>query len=349
VNHTEGAYNLAVSRLMPRYHLQPVRFYADSAFGVQLFFVISGFVMAHVMWNRFGKVASVRDFALNRVTRIVPLYWALILLMIPIALVGVHTGSQSWVQSFSWLNVAKSLFFIPYAAPITPLSLLGWTLNFEMMFYVLMTGALIFPRRVALPLLLIALAGASIVLTRLLANVHYPIPIAYGLSEFGIGLIIAAVWNSGFRIPDFPGRLVLVILILIVDNLLFNRTLGSVWGLIFAGPVIALAVLSSDISGRGKLQRFVIAGGNASYSLYLIHGLVMEMMNLSGYALNSPHMPTLPAPLATTLFAIMGLVTVVSSVAAAFLCYAGFERPVTAWLRGRQGRAWAKQTSPGGL
>jgi len=51
-------------------------------FGVDLFFVISGFIMVFTCWNKFGQPKEVLNFARKRLIRIVPLYWIMTTLMI---------------------------------------------------------------------------------------------------------------------------------------------------------------------------------------------------------------------------------------------------------------------------
>src|ERR1700733_8304140 len=99
------------------------------AVGVDLFFVISGFIMVYVSEPLFGQKSSPTTFFVRRVVRIVPLYW-----MITVAiLIGGH--SLGLRPNTTWLNIVGSFMFIPttHADGTTePVLLVGWTLNYEM-------------------------------------------------------------------------------------------------------------------------------------------------------------------------------------------------------------------------
>ena len=118
--------------------------------GVDIFFVISGFIM----WvTTHDRRTTPLQFLTNRIVRIVPLYWLLTLtvaaacLIAPSLFRGVVLAPE---------HVVKSLFFIPDFYPgmpthIWPLLLPGWTLNYEMIFYVVFAVALLLPRHLMIP------------------------------------------------------------------------------------------------------------------------------------------------------------------------------------------------------
>ena len=96
------------------------------AAGVDVFFVISGFIMVYSSEKLFGEPGAPRIFLARRIARIVPIYW-------------VTTAVDVWIENkaFDLQYVLKSFFFIPYAQPsgqIVPVFGVGWTLNFEMFF-----------------------------------------------------------------------------------------------------------------------------------------------------------------------------------------------------------------------
>lgn len=102
------------------------------SFGIDIFFVISGFVMAMVIAN--GQ--SPRIFAVSRLTRIVPLYWIFTTCFLILAAIKPELLNSTTANITNYL---KSIFFIPYlkedGAQI-PMIAVGWTLNYEMYFYV---------------------------------------------------------------------------------------------------------------------------------------------------------------------------------------------------------------------
>ena len=113
-----------------RVHLLPWRA------GVDIFFVISGFIMVYASEDLFGRKGASVEFLARRVARIVPLYWmftAFYTLFLVIALVGTTKDFPGWP------NIVASFAFWPayatgHEAPM-PVFELGWTLNYEMFFY----------------------------------------------------------------------------------------------------------------------------------------------------------------------------------------------------------------------
>jgi len=113
------------------------------SFGVDIFFVISGFVMAMVVSNGQGP----RSFVISRLSRIIPLYWILTTCLLLLAAIKPELLNSTTVNL---LNYLKSLFFIPYFkenGTLYPMLSVGWTLNYEMFFYFCIWISLIFSKR----------------------------------------------------------------------------------------------------------------------------------------------------------------------------------------------------------
>ncbi len=116
-------------------------------FGVDVFFVISGFIMAQTSLREFGMAGAPLRFFLRRLARVAPIYWLLTTLMlagslIAPSLLNVPTGGLG--------HIVASYLFIPDArgaGEMRPVLALGWTLNYEMFFYALFSLALLAPAR----------------------------------------------------------------------------------------------------------------------------------------------------------------------------------------------------------
>ncbi|MCF5396765.1 acyltransferase family protein, partial [Pseudomonas syringae] len=115
--------------------------------GVDLFFVISGFVMVIVSRGRFQSAIEAQRFLFNRVSRIYPTYWlyffiTLAVYLVQPGMVNSGHGSSNLIMSFLLLPNDKVL-----------LVMVAWSLLFELWFYVVFSGFLLFRER-SLPFLL---------------------------------------------------------------------------------------------------------------------------------------------------------------------------------------------------
>src|ERR1700678_3437262 len=111
--------------------------------GVDVFFVISGFIMWHVT---SGRNVAPGAFLWRRFTRVAPLYWLATLGVLGVALVW--PGFLPEVRP-GWRHLALSLAFIPHLDPRgLPFPTLppGWTLDYEAVFYTIFAAALLGPR-----------------------------------------------------------------------------------------------------------------------------------------------------------------------------------------------------------
>ncbi len=263
------------------------------AFGVPLFFIISGFIMVTTSWNSFGKPGAPLDFMKRRLARIVPLYW----LVTTVAVVGIIISpSMLNVSVLDPVYFAASYLFWPMArinGLVRPIANLGWTLNLEMMFYVIFTITLFFSRTRGLILGIAFLAGMSVLQSAgLFAKISPFHSIALNfwadpiILNFILGMLIAVAYRRGFRV-NFTQSILLsgiaLVGILLVGNFstilnampedhIINRVVAMV-------PMFALFVagaLGPQVNSTQSIWRAGLLVGDASYSLYLIHPFVLR-------------------------------------------------------------------------
>jgi peptidoglycan/LPS O-acetylase OafA/YrhL len=299
----------------------------DGGFGVDLFFVISGFIMYHVASGKFGQPGAVGEFLLRRYMRIAPLYYLATILML-VATFAIRDAVSIAEPDVG--DVVASFLFIPTlnaAGQAVPVLKLGWTLNFEAYFYVVFGLALAFSRRTGL--LVLALSLSTIVL---LAN-FLPRPATaiafWGQSlvfEFLGGVAIAILHGSGFRMSRGSAWLVIVIGLVLLAGLRMLGLYSDLPRAIFAGIpawLIVTAVVSAPFDEHnGRLKRLLVAGGEASYAIYVIHpfGIRAGTLVLERFAVSVQ--PWLYVAL---------LMAVV--IACAFIVNQLVERPLDRWLR----------------
>ena len=301
--------------------------------GVDLFFVISGFVMVYASRTLFGQRGAPRVFFLRRLARIAPLYWGTTAFLIVYHAIRVPDRA---LLDNPPAAILTSFLFYPWQYPngppgeMAPIHGLGWTLNYEMFFYALFAVAIVLPR-------LAAVAAVSIVLTSLVAiGASFPLaqPFAYWsqpiVLEFCLGMGIALVYQRGFRLsPGFAWTLALVALAMLAASAIkphdpHNPWRFMEWGLPSAMLVAAVALCTARAKS-GPVNRFLAALGDASYSLYLLHPFsIMAVRKVSLWFFDLTQAPWLAA-------ALMFL----GAVAFALLAYRYFERPVTRYLQAR--------------
>ncbi len=126
--------------------------------GVDLFFVVSGFVLTYLGLGHFGSRAYVRSYAYARVSRVYPMYMLLTALLVPAYLVMPTMFNASEGHQVS---VLRSLFLIPdVRLPLIPVA---WTLHHELYFYAVFGLTLLLPER-RLGAAMLAWLGVSVLL-----------------------------------------------------------------------------------------------------------------------------------------------------------------------------------------
>jgi exopolysaccharide production protein ExoZ len=276
--------------------------------GVDLFFVISGFIM----WVTTQKPATPLQFIRLRLVRVVPLYWLATLCLVAFAVLGLFKTLQ-----FSTRTVIESLLFIPYGAD--PVLAPGWTLNYEMFFYGVFALSLFLPKPIRLASLAAALIGLATL--GLHADGTSPVAVVYTsplLLEFLAGSVIAFLWLGKTLEIGLP---VSALMIGAGTMLLFG------WSNLLGASLVVAGCLNQRI--RGWNIRPLLALGDASYSIYLTH-----LFGLA--ALKVFWLRWVPFSSGSAL-AFMAL-ALASSSAVGWLCYRFIETPMTQWLRLNQPR-----------
>ncbi|HEY3778786.1 MAG TPA: acyltransferase [Rhizomicrobium sp.] len=281
--------------------------------GVDIFFVISGYVMTYTTEMHGYDRAT---FFRRRIARIVPLYWTATLVTAVLLAFGSGFARHS---RFSWTDLAASLFFIPHFSAgepgnISPLLKLGWTLNYEMFFYLLF-GALITcsstSRTIRLATIFtVILAAGYLAHPQSAPLIFWSRPVVF---EFLFGCAIACIDLRGLTAWLPCGAWLAA---LIAGAFLFcvigvqDSTLA--WRVPLRGlpsVAIVLAAIAIERSEAGfPANRLLHLLGDASYSIYLTHlfavvGLrvIWERLHLpAGLGLAAPLFPVVAIAVGTT-------------------------------------------------
>jgi exopolysaccharide production protein ExoZ len=254
--------------------------FAIGAAGVDVFFVISGFIMWVIVERR---PVSPGRFLRERIRRIVPVYWLATGVMVAGALAGLFPNLVLTAG-----HVGASLFFVPMRSPssgeIWPVLVQGWTLNYEMFFYVAFATCLFLPARARLTIIaaifLFLVALGLVLKSDNSLFVTYTRPI---ILEFVAGMLIGRLWLSRHRAPRWLASA------LVVAAVTGFATIG-IWNLPFdewiCGPLAAALVYGTaflEKQGTGiPLFKFPALLGSASYSIYLWHTFAISVAVKAG-------------------------------------------------------------------
>lgn len=269
VHHTLQQSNGATSRLAPHWLT------TAGAVGVDLFFVISGFIMAWIAFRMPGRVPGPGRFVVDRLTRILPLYWMCCAAMLAVAALGFLRSAD-----LSSGSIVRSLLLIPHEGRLLGVA---WTLEYELLFYA--AFALCLPlRSLTWSTGVVAAAIGALVL----AAPALPPGTARGflgnpiMLEFVGGMGIA--WLS-LRRPDLlrvpfavavAAGAVLVLAPLWVPHETTDGLRG--WSRLVFWGLPAVVVVAHAVTARprpGAVTRALVQLGDASYALYLTHAFVM--------------------------------------------------------------------------
>jgi peptidoglycan/LPS O-acetylase OafA/YrhL len=297
--------------------------------------VTSGFIMVHASRDLFGAPGAARAFLTRRLVRIAPLYWLVTAIGVGI---GVAVARMGKAPASPLVDILDSLAFLPFAraadGQIRPIAAQGWTLNYEMFFYLLFALFIGFERRVATAGVALALglivAWGALAKPGNVALAFWSDPIVL---EFALGMGLALAWERGARLrPSAAAALAICAVFILWLDIAgfagvppgvsepngFRRLLGcgAPMALLFA----AAALVEPAFARRGRVWGFASAIGDASYALYLFHPLVIIGARKACLAAGCGYRP-------------MVAIEIGVSIAVALGIYRYVERPMTRALR----------------
>jgi exopolysaccharide production protein ExoZ len=291
--------------------------------GVDLFFVISGFVMLCLTHDAFGQRHAAGDFLWRRLVRIVPPYWFFTTVTVLAAWVA---GGRLKGTTIDLVQLVTSYGFLPWPrgdGKLNPILAQGWTLNHEIVFYVAFAAALCARRGLALlcaGFVLLALLH-PFVPARFFIPAFWTRPI---ILEFLGGILLARLYLTGFRLPT-AGAVLGGVCALSAFVVTAGVDFGAATRVIHLGiPALLLGgsvILLPDPQRPGALHRALQAGGDASYTLYLAHYGIVNAVALVWQRLGLG-LPWLGV-----------LAGIVVSIGVALVFFRRVERPVTQRLQ----------------
>lgn len=311
------------------------------AMGVDLFFLISGFLMVLTTRDFDGDRRYAWAFAAKRFARIWPL-----LAMVTLVAIPMDHGLHGYVDRSVLVPYLEGLAFIPHDPGASGIYFrmavgVAWTLCFECYFYLVFAVSLLFARRryavlaawfavtlVAIPLLRggynLGVASQPLVEWSRYANLAIN-PIVW---EFVLGMLAGWLYLSRFTIKSATAIYSTVAVAIVVllggwhafgmENLFGPHGWGAPLSVLFLGCVMLAKI------GCIRTPAWLAWMGGISYSLYLVHVYVFEWVQR---AMN--HMPLHTDTRGLLLF----MMRPVAAVACAWLVYRYVEKPASTWVR----------------
>lgn len=300
------------------------------AMGVDLFFIISGFIICLITLKRATSPIS---FLRDRIIRVVPLYWVFTAIMIFFALTLPNLLKTA---QFDLMHVLASLFFVPRYHPVLvheiyPILIQGWTLNYEMFFYLLFSISLAIPKNISIKVVIFTLALLSLIglLSDFNNEILYTITSLH-LLEFLCGIVLGVLYSKN-RIPSINTCAVLLVFGILIFLLGRSDTIEMTRVLAFGIPSLFLVMFGLAHEKRGSVVKCKTLKilGDSSYSLYLSHTFVLSAIGFIWSKSN----------LASTFYIdlLILLASIIACVVVGLLSYYILEIPITRFLKKRYG------------
>lgn len=257
--------------------------------GVDLFFVISGFIIYHSSSKLLNLENPLLTFVKNRFYRVVPLYF-----LYTTAIVGVLLVFPQGLKEtkFDFWQIITSYLFVPYArydGRVAPVLSLGWTLNYEVYFYALFAFCMYWQRKHLAPvaaglLVLLSVAGTFIPDS---APTAFQVWTKSIIIEFAFGILIAWAYERNAVTIKKSGIAVAILLFFGFSGLYLLNVPDQAIALprfISAGfpsaVIVAAVVLFLPEHLESRLSGLLVSLGDSSYSLYLSHRFVLRPVQL---------------------------------------------------------------------
>lgn len=262
--------------------------------GVDLFFVISGFIILFVHYDDIGRPERLSHYIGRRLTRIMPTYWVALAFTIVLSLGGGHNFPA--ISDLTW-----SASLLP--SHNAPLLGVAWTLQFEIAFYTVFC-LLIINKTIGISLLSLWLGWIVLAKFQIFIWSWTP-PSLYGFYnlEFFLGMMMAYLLRN--RSVLFP-RLILTtgLVLLTVASIAEDTNLidgyADMSRLVYgtASALIVLGVAAAGRKGLIAIPSWLETLGTASYSIYLFQfvfiGLLWKAWLAAGLDGKLPHVAIFP-------------------------------------------------------
>jgi exopolysaccharide production protein ExoZ len=312
--------------------------------GVDFFFVLSGFIIFYIHQSDLSQPSQFKSFVRKRCLRVYPFYWILLTIKIIGSLTIERNGSFDGVNSWQFIQV---VLLVPQVGTnLTPFIGVAWTLTYEIFFYAIFSLLILCKPQIYLPLVTVWIFGTILNLVNVLPlggsmllefifNTHnlefvFGCLAAYIVSThryeykkiwiyLALAMLAGSIMNTGYHQFDIAG-------------------LSPV--IAYGIPFTLLIVGSVQVENKIvlKIPSWLIYLGNASYSIYLTHGLFMNTIAKIYLKTIEKVAPTLLNP-SSIINPIVAVAIVGISIALGCLIHDRVERPLLKILNNKRSTA----------
>lgn len=256
--------------------------FADGRGGVAVFFVLSGFVIAHSLWGKNVDRRFVTTFAIRRSIRLDPAYWVSIgAACIALSILGYAHGQGAYIPSATTL--LAHIVYLQELLKVDEIQTVYWTLTYEVQFYIIAVigawawnswrergagVARLFARALPLAFLISGVASAF--------GDQVWMPRGVFLNYWFAFVAGALAYAAGWRRTGILSQLALAAIV--VTCLWRASATAEVFNTPAALTAIGLyAAARGNFLSLGRSSRALIGLGAVSYSLYLVHVPIIQL------------------------------------------------------------------------
>jgi peptidoglycan/LPS O-acetylase OafA/YrhL len=275
------ATGLAINKFNQSYLLD---FFIFGNSGVDFFFVLSGFMIFYAHIADIGNKNKFILFLKKRFIRIYPLYWLVTFIVLPVYFFVPSLG-QGYERNIG--VIIKSLLLYPQTANM-PIVSVGWTLTYEVFFYLLFSLLIVLKIRFWLPIIAIWILGTIIsFIHNFVSGQNQAIYLFHIFSSYNlefIGGCIAALFvykfKSKFSIKYLIGLLIASLALFINGKYFIPGLPQEAHVIIYGIPSLLIIVTSAllEINKTINIPKIFTSLGEASYSIYLAHYACLSML-----------------------------------------------------------------------
>lgn len=301
--------------------------FAIGGSGVDLFFIISGYIMCV---STVGRSLNFSQFMLLRIKRIIPLYWLVTTIALVVFLYNPKVVNTSGGETSIWASYA----LFPNGKKFLISN--GWTLSYEFLFYLLFASFIYkgtYKTMQVSAIILLLLVAIGLCVDYYSPFFDFSTNILYLEFVFGMGCFYLLNQKNLRLTPGYGILLCLVGSVLLVLEAAVSihgqeKWRGFYWGIPMLAIFIGLISLESLLQrNKSLLKSMLLEIGNSSYSLYLVHPFVLSGTAMALRRLKMANNPYLFTVLLLTLAIVIG-----------HLVYFCVERPLMTLVR--KGLAW---------